>query len=74
MQSNFIHRFAEVSSVIIKSNIKFLTFLWSIAWALEMAALQHAVSSNGVQNHHSGGALGAQMNIFERIARLVKVR
>lgn len=41
-------------------------------WALEMAALQHAISNNGVQNHHSGGALGAQMNIFERISRLVK--
>lgn len=40
--------------------------------ALEMAALQHAISNNGVQNHHSGGALGAQMNIFERISRLVK--
>eukprot|EP01018_Ginkgo_biloba_P004561 Gb_40732 [translate_table: standard] len=40
--------------------------------ALKMASMQFSSGNNNVQNHHNRGALGTQMNIFERIARLIK--
>eukprot|EP01018_Ginkgo_biloba_P014503 Gb_32562 [translate_table: standard] len=40
--------------------------------ALEISTMQFIFSDNIVDHQHNGGALGAQMNIFQRVGRVLK--